>query len=90
MIFSLLILCCCRVVVVVHSLDSFAGMSSPSSSSNTPARSFDVPELRLQQWVPDKEFVDYFDNDNQLAIREMLVDMRGIPFLFFLETTSQG
>ena len=62
-------------------------MSSPSSLSDTPAQSTNAPELKLQWWVPNKEFLVCFDNGNQLIIRELPVEMKRIPVLD-LETSS--
>ena len=56
-------------------------MSSPSSSSGTPSLPIDTQERILQGRVPDKEFVLCFDDKNKPAIKELPIDIRGVPFM---------
>ena len=40
--------------------------------------------------MPDKEFIVYFNDDNQLTIRKILVDIRDIHLLDFETSSSKN
>ena len=64
-------------------MNPYTNMSLPSSSSNAPTRSRDMPKLNIKglQPVSNIKFAICFDDDNQLIVKEMLVNMMRIPFL---------
>ena len=62
-------------------------MAFPSSSSGMPSLPLDMQEWILQGRVLDKEFIVCFDDNNRPTIKELPIDVRGVP-LMDLEVSS--
>ena len=70
----------------IHSVE----MSSSSLPCDVSGAPFEARLMSLEQRILDREFVVYFGNNNQLVIKESLIDTWGLSLLSMEKASSQN